>query len=532
MTAAPAEAGQRVPGGPSLALLLVLAAGFLPVLAAFGVGLWSKPAYRFFPLGLIAAGVLCWLGARRQPAERRPGAAWLTAGLLGVALVALAAATLQWSPWVGAFAALLAMLAVANWVGGRPLLQAWLPGWLVLLTLLPWPLGLDERILAHLRGDLLALARPLLGRLDVLHVVRGSGLEVPGKVVPLADATAGLYLIPAGVALALVLTTLLRRGWLHSVVVALTMPVWAFLGTLLWLVFGLKLAAGGGVDFFSGLAGAGATFFFLLVLAGLALSMDQFVWFWAAPSRSESSNAAAVVAARPPRRVITSNRLGWAAAAAFAVLGLVQAALAAREFLAPTPGTVVAAIPTLASPTLPGELAGWRQFTNRFSGQDDLVTPTAGAQTWQFARGELAASITLEQPLVGYQELVGNYSGAGWRVLRVAGFGEGTNQAAPFVAADLQKEIFQFGRVWFAVGEASGKWLAAPRTGGRPGLLRTAARAPLGPTFRIQLFVSSLEALTAAEVESAESLFQAARQQLAAQLATQPLVQDARFQSQ
>jgi hypothetical protein len=519
-------------GGPSLALLLVLAAGFVPLLVAFGLGIWSKPAYRFFPAGLLAAGCVCWLGARRESSERFPGPLWLTALLLGASLSALAAATVIWSPWVGAVAATVAVLGVANWVGGPTLLKAWLPGWLILLTILPAPMGLDERLLGKLRTMLVTLARPLLGQYDVLHVVRADSLEVPGRVVPLADACAGLYLIPASMALALVLTTMFRRGWLHGLVVALTMPAWAFLGALVWLVAGLKLASGGGVFCFGGLAAAGVVVLFLIVMAGMALSMDQFVRFWTAPSRGTSGARWLEAPPQRARRLVAPSRLGWAAALAFALLGVAQTGLGMRGILSAPPSTVLAPLPARAFLSLPPEIGGWRVFTNHFSALEDLVTPTAGAQTWHYVRGELAASITLEPSLAGYHSLVANYLAAGWRLLRVAGVGDGQANSAPFVVAELQKDIFQYGRVWFAVGETSGKWLAAPRPAGRSGPLKASTPASSPATFRIQLFVGSLEPLTPAEVESAEALFQTVRQQLAAQLTGQPFAPNAPAQPQ
>jgi hypothetical protein len=261
--------------------------------------------------------------------------------------------------------------------------------------------------------------------------------------------------------------------------------------------------------------------------------MDQFVWFWAAPSRGSTAARTAGNPARPAPRAVASSRLGWAVAGVFALLGLAQSGLAMRGFFNEPPAAVVVAPLTAQTVlTLPPEIAGWRQFTNRFSAMDDLITPTPGAQTWQFARGELGASITLEQPLTGYQNLVANYLNSGWRVLRLAEAAGGKPQTAPFVTAELQKEIFQFGRLWFAVGDMKGRWLPPPRPAGRAERFGAPPPAPAQPTFRLQVFVGSFEPLTPAEVESTENFFQIVRQQLAAQLTGQPLPPNAPAQSQ
>ena len=474
---------------------------------------------------MLAAGFVCWFNAQREPAERVAGPVWLTSTLLLLALGALSVGTLLWSPWLGAVAAAIALLGVANWVGGLPLLRAWMPGWLILLTSLPLPLGFDDRLLARMQASLISLARPLLGRYEVLHVVRADNIEVPGRVVPLGDACMGLYLIPAAMALALVLTTLFRRGWIHGFVVAATMPCWAFLGAFGWLVGGLKLSAGGGFDLFGGVGAAGMILLLLVVLAGLALSMDQFVMFWIAPSRA-STRGTPLPESAPKPRLVAGSRLGWATAVAFALLGLAQTGLATRSYLNAPTASVVAPLATRAVMALPPELGGWRQFTNRFSAMDDLVTPSAGAQTWQYARGEVGASITLEQPLTGFQDLISSYLAAGWHVVRMVGTGQNSPGGA-FVTAELQKDIFQYARVWFAVGDFSGHWLTPPRPLSRAERLGNPPAPASQQTFRVQLFVGTLEPLEGAEAESAEALFQAIRQQIAAQLTGQPTIPNA-----
>jgi hypothetical protein len=511
------------PPGPPALLLLVLAAGFLPALILFGISVWSQPAYRFFPLGAVAVVLLCWLGGRREPSPRGSGPAWLTGGFLGLAVLLLAGAIVLWSPWLGAVAAAVALPGVANWVGGPPLVRAWLPGWLVALILVPPPLGLTERLLDFLRGGVVALSRPLLGQFDVLHVVRSDSIEVSGRVVPLAGACAGLYLIPAGMVLALVLMGLLRRGWFHSLVVALAMPLWTLLATVAWFTLGLKQAAGGGLNFFGGLGALAAGGTVLLVLGGLALSMDQLLKFLTESRRAALVQSLAVPAPRPPRRAVAASGLGWGVALGCAVLGLGQAGLAARGLFHEPPMAVIQSMDLAPVVNLPPELLGWRQITNRFSALDDLVTPTANAPTWHFVRGELAASVTLEQPLAGYEGLSEAYRKAGWRTLAVADQRAGTNAAAPFVAVAMQKDMFQFGRVWQAVGALAGGWLTPPRPEeGRTGLFGFREPVPAPRAFRLQLFVSSLEPLTVEELESAESLFQTVRQQLAVQLTGQP----------
>lgn len=513
--AAPAVAGSP---GPPLAVLLALAAGFLPALILFGVSVWSLPAYRFFPLGVVACGLVGWLGGRRESAPRLAGPAWLTGGLLTIALLLLAGSWLLGVPWLGAAGAVMALPAVANWVGGLPLVRAWLPAWWVALVLLPPPLGLAERLVDFLRGVVVVLARPLLGQFNVLHVIRSDSIEVSGRVIPLADACAGLYLMPAGMVLALVLTSLPRRGPWHGLIVALTIPVWTLLATVGWCLLGLRQASRGGLDLFGGLGGIVVGGVVLLGLGILALSMDQLLLFFTESRRAALMRLLTPAPAARPRRAVAATGLGWAVAAAFGLVGLGQAAVAAMGWLDDAPVELARPGALPPSVSLPPEIMGWRLLTNRFSAMDDLVAPTKDAQIWHFARGELAASFSLEQMLAGYESLAEAYRRAGWRTLATVDYRAGTNAATPFLSVAMQKDIFQYGRIWQAVGSYDGQWLAPPPPEGRRGWFGRPDAAAAPTTFRLQQFVSSLEPLTAEELDNLDALFQTVRQQVAAQV--------------
>ena len=126
-------------------LALIALAGFGPLMAQFFYNLWQFDTYQFFPLAIAGGAFLIARGMREARRPLKPGGLWLRIPLLLAVLGALGSASVMWSPWLGAAAFLLAVLAAAWWFGGWRLLREVLPGWLVLLTILPPPLKLDAR---------------------------------------------------------------------------------------------------------------------------------------------------------------------------------------------------------------------------------------------------------------------------------------------------------------------------------------------------------------------------------------------------
>ena len=80
---------------------ILAAIGFAPLLWNYGGMLLSRPAYQFFPLALVAAGMLAWRSAGQMEQPLSPGNLLatrifgLTTGLL------FTLACLLWSPWLG-----------------------------------------------------------------------------------------------------------------------------------------------------------------------------------------------------------------------------------------------------------------------------------------------------------------------------------------------------------------------------------------------------------------------------------------------
>src|SRR5438876_511523 len=134
-----------------VAAVAALALAHLPLLVAHGFALWGRPHYQFFPIVLVGAGLLAWPAIK----SAWPGTAndperttWL---LLGLNWVMLATALVLDSPWLGAVAFLVLLVALVHGLGGWRLVRATLPALVFLLLIIPPPFGLDTRLVNGLQ---------------------------------------------------------------------------------------------------------------------------------------------------------------------------------------------------------------------------------------------------------------------------------------------------------------------------------------------------------------------------------------------
>ena len=98
--------------------LLLATAGLAPLLWVFGNALWHRSAYQFFPLALVATGLLAGRAAREFSAHPVRGKSRMTTMLALAAGLVFLAGNVLWSPWLGIFAGLLVLIFFAWSLGG------------------------------------------------------------------------------------------------------------------------------------------------------------------------------------------------------------------------------------------------------------------------------------------------------------------------------------------------------------------------------------------------------------------------------
>ena len=516
---------------------ILAAIGFAPLLWNYGGMLLSRPAYQFFPLALVAAGMLAWRSAGQMEQPLSPGNLLatrifgLTTGLL------FTLACLLWSPWLGYVTGLLAMVAALWGFGGRPLVRLFLPSGLMLLTILLPPLGWDEILTLWLRTVTVNSSSALLDWLKVIHVQDGNVLLLPGQKLLVEEACSGINSFILGNAFCLFWLLWQRRplSWL----------LWSITGASGMVMLGnvFRITAGATASYYwqlNLLGGRTHEIFGLLLLlgyCGLIISFDQMLLFFTqsflGPKANETSihNMPAPPVGQPAAgRFFKGSRFGFKYAGAFLALVGISAWIL-RVMAGNNHGA--ANLPGFTSPpeyklTLPASVAGW-QRTDADTG-NLVLAQVFGVRSriWHYQRDGGEAMVAVDYPLPGFHNVKRCYMNAGWKVQNEESVVQGKNQTDLHAIKLTMKLSMTYAMVLHSVMNDQGAWLLdANIPGHKPDLWRKLfGDEPMRPKpvqtgYRIQLITGGYEPLSEAEMTKARELYFSVRPLLAAQLVNQ-----------
>ena len=432
-------------------------------------------------------------------------------------------ANVVWSPWLGYLAFLLTLVAVLWGLGGKSLVKAFVPAGLMLLTILPPPLGWDQIFTLWLRSLAVDTSSTLLDLLRITHAQDGNTLQLPGKTLLVAEACSGINSFILCNAFCLFWLLWQRRSlwWL-----CLALPA-----TSLFVVLGnvIRITAGAAGYYFwqvNLLDGWQHEMFGLALLLGycvLVLSLDQLLVFatqssgspGAVPGDKTVSLSAGTI--RPECR--SWPVLGFKfAGPLLAVLGLGM--FSAHLVAGGRHG--LAALPNLRSSpelnlSLPDHLAGW-QRVNANSGDLSLVQ-TLGVHSigWHFQREGITAVVSVDYPLDGFHNVKMCYINNGWQVMAEDELRNPQNQEDLHAIRLTLEQTLRHAVVLHSVMDERGVWLAPPKA------LATRFADSTTPVkgYRIQLITGGYAPLSDDEAAAAQALFFQARQTLARQMVDQ-----------
>jgi exosortase len=450
------------------------------------------------------------------------------------------------SPWLAWLAALVVAPGLLLGLGGRPLLRACLPGYLVLWLLLPLPLKLDARLIVHLQGIAARWSSHCLHELRVVHVLDGNVIEVAGQRVLVEEACSGIqsFLIVLATALCFCLwrsrpvghTVLLVAGGAGLAILANTVRLTSGIAALVWFDF----------DLLSGWAHEALG----LVLFGgcllLLISLDRLVLFfwetWITPAeRREWLTINWFGPARfIPAKTMPAAGLGmtpcpsgpqpsWLAQArwplAYGAVGVLYFLGMIGFFLQPAPMVDVPfSAPRL---TMPGKLATWTVSDPAPKGERSHGAKAS--QFWQCRSGPLHAVAAIDYPFTGWHDLTVCYKANGWTIRKRQRRQESFVGVprVPLVEVRLDREPVEAdGLLYFALLDEQGNWLTDPDLLSSEGLRAHLSARLLGPlalpqksnVYQVQVFLSNPEALSPADERATLQLFlefqQVMRQQL------------------
>ena len=446
-------------------LALIALAGFGPLMAQFFYNLWQFDTYQFFPLALAGGAFLIRRGVQQARRPLKPGSLWLRIPLLLAVLGILASAAVMWSPWLGAAAFLLAVLAASWWFGGWRLLREVLPGWLVLLTVLPPPLKLDTRFAMLLQEWATTGSSQLLGLLGIPHLLTGLIIEIPGQRLLVEEACSGINSVLFMTSACVFYAMWRRRSVLFlSLLYALTIGC-VLAGNLVRITSGAWVLFNFQIDLFVGwkheALGLVLTAFYLgfIVVADTLLGR-----FFTSKTRYRTTKAG-----EKPEPILA----GWSFSGGIrfvtvllAILGAVQLVRGWDFHFRKEKARRInpAWMDGSAKFTLPQEIDGWRLVSDikpvpkRAAFEDGVYS-----HIWQYQKGSTLATISFDYPFFGYHDVTVCYRNAGWKIgdtkLQRA---NADNAMVPCMEVVLERDGGLKADLLYSTVDEAGVWLEEP----------------------------------------------------------------------
>ena len=446
-------------------LALIALAGFGPLMAQFFYNLWQFDTYQFFPLALAGGAFLIRRGVQQARRPLKPGSLWLRIPLLLAVLGILASAAVMWSPWLGAAAFLLAVLAASWWFGGWRLLREVLPGWLVLLTVLPPPLKLDTRFAMLLQEWATTGSSQLLGLLGIPHLLTGLIIEIPGQRLLVEEACSGINSVLFMTSACVFYAMWRRRSVLFlSLLYALTIGC-VLAGNLVRITSGAWVLFNFQIDLFVGwkheALGLVLTAFYLgfIVVADTLLGR-----LFTSKTRYRTTKAG-----EKPEPILA----GWSFSGGIrfvtvllAILGAVQLVRGWDFHFRKEKARRInpAWMDGSAKFTLPQEIDGWRLVSDikpvpkRAAFEDGVYS-----HIWQYQKGSTLATISFDYPFFGYHDVTVCYRNAGWKIgdtkLQRA---NADNAMVPCMEVVLERDGGLKADLLYSTVDEAGVWLEEP----------------------------------------------------------------------
>lgn len=434
----------------------------LPYALVYLKNLWAIPHYQFFPLLLAAVGYLLYSRIDVNTSQSS-AATWVSQSCLVLGAGGVFFGTLFASPWMGYFGF---MFCCAGWMGGLrdketggsllylslPLFLIWQPPYNTIIT------G-DTILIQKLQTVSTRLSSQWLDILGFLHFQPGTVLEFAGKSFGVAEACSGVQSFFAVLSIGALLVVFFRRGFVHSILLLGTSPLWAVLMNttrittipIAYSMFGIDLSHG----FLHDLLG----YFTMAVALGLMLSADEFLlklgsleffapaFAWSPlRSRAPSEKIKAkteISTSEAPNKTSKSKLLTYPAYLCFAAFFSIQCYDVYQSW--GVDRTVIdffrdePMVPLRASDG-PKTLAGWEQTkyeqTNRSRGNDDLGQRS---DMWKYETPMGIAQVSFDQMFPGWHELTRCYRNAGWKPGKRIVIQEFSGYEWPIVTVELTK---------------------------------------------------------------------------------------------
>jgi len=545
--------------GRLIATAFVLALAHLPLLVLHAQKLWAREHYQFFPFLLPAAFALANRDVRGL-GPLTPGRRSACLALFGLALAFLTLAISMLVPGLGAVAAQVTLLAVAFSLGGRRLVRALLPAWLLLFLAIPLPASLVGPFIAVLQRLSSIGASHVLEVAGVLHTREGNVLDLGGHRILVEEACSGVHSLFSVLACTLFWSAWTRRSVGHALLLLLAAFPCVLAGNVARIVAVATLDGVGGINLRSGWGHEALGLCVFAAMLWLIWSTDHLlflptpltlidwreIWEYITTGTEDQQGHKVIETTLPAQPVATAagsqpTRLPplaatalycWPILACYSLLAVAEArALGSQNgglslaSLAPValPADTVQALQTLEENTLPQRIGTWKRAS--FEVNENSIDHPIGrhSRIWHYLSGDQSAQAAIFYPYRGWKEVANCYTNLGWalqdRLIHNAG---PASETGPYVTVLMyQPGEKRYGYLMFQNRDASGRPLTPPSRGFTEVVenrlaaiqfwqtLTGVAQAPHeSDTYLVQLLVESPNALDRIEEQEAESLYQ------------------------
>lgn len=538
--------------------LLFIGLAHLPILWNYCVALIALPQYEYILALPVFAAILvysrtCHLGPLRS------GGTWATFGFFLVSAAGVVLATVFDSPWLGAIAALWALLACAYAWGGATLTKAFLPAWCVLWLLVRLPMDSDTQLVQNLQSIAAARASVLLHLIGQPHILQGNVIETPEKAYAVEDACSGVQSLFAITACTVFFVLWSRMSWWRSLLLLAVAWWWVWAANVARVVIVTYFNSNYDLPIDEGwMHDALGVALFALTLA-LVYSSGRILWFFLpfgifggrdgidtdllAPSAVDKLS----IPTRLPPLSSTPLASVWLSLFYLVVVGF----LVLPQLRIPEASASPTRLDSLEERNAPPQAGSWLLVPGSFRFEERKVDSQWGARSrsWRYHKGSRELIVSVDYPFMGWHDLGTCYAANGWSLLSREHLpfsedsGRGGDAAAAIAASQgvvmrLQKPVENdYGLVLFQLFNGRMQPLPVPQTN----VIKVLAErlrgyrerlATLGAsgsdlnsqtqTFQIQLFLQDHAPLTQQDERELRQLFVGFRSQLAATLNASP----------
>lgn len=507
----------------------LIALGFAPFLLEFFANIWRLPHYQFFPGALVGAGFLAWSRLREVPRPLVEGQPQVTIPVLLFSFAILSLALLLWSPWLGAIAAVACLIGVIWWLGGWALMKRMIPALILILIIIPPPLGLDGKLTLFLRGIATTASSRLLDLLRVIHSVSGNVIELPKHKLLVEEACSGINSVLFVSAFTLFFLLWRRRSfWCYLICLPAAIG-FVVMGNVVRITLGAWTRFHNGIDLLTGWKHETIGLILVAIYLGLVMSLEHFL-YWpqtVKTKRWSQRKADKPVAVRPASTEVRRRippAWGRVAGILFGIMGLAGAVRCYAYHQELHDGTMIAAKSALregATFDLPDRIGPWKRLTSGEPALRKIETLGLSSMLWTFVSpSNTVAVVAFDYPIWGYHDVTLCYTGNGWDITRRERIAKDDN-TPPWLEMEMRKDAEGRGALWVGTINERGQWMEVAQVN-RSLLDRLKTLGTIGgseeTSYRVQLLITSASPLAAGERESANRLFQESKALLVQQL--------------